>query len=75
VSFRRLAEEVVRSGQEQGAFRRDIDAAALSEVLAGIFVQAVAYWLRLPKSASLEHWTQQLLLVFLEGAQTRGGET
>lgn len=70
-SFRKLAERILQRGQEVGEIRTDLEAAALSEIAVGMFVQAALFWIHAARPGRLDRWVDRCLTVFLEGAQAR----
>lgn len=74
-SFRKLAAAILQEGQQVGEIRGDLPAEALAEIMAGIFVQAALAWSLAPSARRLKPWVDRALVIFLEGAQPRGGQT
>ena len=69
-SFRKLAERILRRGQELGEIRSDFEPAALAEIATGMFLQAALFWIYARQPGRLDRWVDRCLTVFLEGAQT-----
>jgi AcrR family transcriptional regulator len=70
-SFRKLAERIVQRGQERGELRTDFEAAALAEIVVGMFLQAAMFWIYASKPGRLDRWVDRSLTVFLEGARSQ----
>ncbi|MGC2854856.1 TetR/AcrR family transcriptional regulator [Novispirillum sp. DQ9] len=69
-SFRRLTGDILTEGQRRGLFRTDIDAAALTQIIGGVFIQAVLVGLDKP-TKSVEGWVTSLVRVLMDGLRHR----
>ncbi len=68
-SFRHITFEIIQRGQQRQELRDDIDAASLSQILIGVFLQATFFWIHHPQAGKLDEWIDQFLTVYLEGAK------